>query len=270
MCPRLAHSLGTLGGGNHFIEIDVDSNGNKYLIIHTGSRNLGKQVAQLYQNKAIYNIKQLLPQRKKELAQQYKAEGREHEIADALAQLSVPKIPKELCYLEGADKGDYLHDMEICQSWASINRHLIARDICAHLGFVYYTLSNFETIHNYINFNDNITRKGAISAQKGEKVLIPLNMRDGCILGVGKGNEDWNCSAPHGAGRLYSRGTAKQILTMEEFKSSMEGIYTTSVNTSTLDESAMAYKPADEILDKIGDTVDIIDILKPIYNFKAH
>lgn len=268
--PRLAQSLGTLGGGNHFIEIDVDSNGNKYLIIHTGSRNLGKQVALLYQNKAIHNIKQLLPQRKKELAQQYKAEGREHEIADALAQLPTPKIPKELCYLEGADRDDYLHDMEICQAWASINRHLIARDICAHLGFVYYTLPNFETIHNYINFNDNITRKGAISAQKGEKVLIPLNMRDGCILGVGRGNEDWNCSAPHGAGRLYSRGTAKQILTMEEFESSMEGIYTTSVNSSTLDESAMAYKPANEILDKVGDTVDIIDILKPIYNFKAH
>lgn len=144
------------------------------------------------------------------------------------------------------------------------------QDMSADLGFVYYTLSNFETIHNYINFNDNITRKGAISAQKGERVLIPLNMRDGCILGVGKGNEDWNCSAPHGAGRLYSRGTAKQILTMEEFEASMEGIYTTSVTEGTLDESAMAYKPIDEILDKVGDTVDIIDILKPIYNFKAH
>lgn len=265
---RLKLSLGTLGGGNHFIEIDVDSKGNKYLSIHTGSRNLGKQVATYYQKKAIEQIKQILPIERQNLIARYKLEGRETEIEEALSKLPRTDIPKELCYLTGFYREQYLHDMKICQEFASVNRHIIAKEICKHLGI--YKYDSFETIHNYINFDDNITRKGAISANKDEKLLIPINMRDGCILGVAKGSKDWNCSAPHGAGRLLSRSKAKELISLEDFEESMQGIYTTSVNSSTIDESAMAYKSLDDIKDRISDTVDIIDILKPIYNFKAH
>ena len=271
---RLVNSVGSLGGGNHFIEIDVDeSTGENWLIIHSGSRNLGKQVAEIYQDIAINKCNSRKEETAK-LVSEYKAQGREKEIATAIAALKSqkPKIPNDLCYLEGEDRENYLHDMRICQRFAEINRFFIANAI---LFFLFNndidtigTMDCFTTMHNYIDDN-NIVRKGAISAQKGEKLLIPINMRDGCILGVGKGNEDWNCSAPHGAGRLMSRAKAKETLTMEEYQNTMNGIYTTSVCHETLDEAPQAYKPLEEITELIKPTVDIISILKPIYNFKA-
>lgn len=276
----LDKSLGTLGGGNHFIEIDADDDGNKYLIIHTGSRNLGKQVCEIYQNKAIkycsYNKE--MQEEKNKTIKELKEQGREREIQQALIEIhkkyeGKTKLPKDLCYLEGKDREDYLHDMAICQMFAAINRELIATIILDGLHlfdeFWFSKFNYFHTIHNYIDFEDNIIRKGAISARKGERVIIPMNMRDGCIIGIGKGNEDWNYSAPHGAGRTMSRNIAKQLISMDEYKDSMKGIYTTSVNEDTLDESPMAYKPMEEILEHIKDTVEVVKIIKPIYNFKA-
>lgn len=267
--------LGTLGGGNHFIEIDEDAHGNKFLVIHTGSRNLGKQVADYYQRLAVDNLTGAndITNLRNELIDSLKAQGREKEISKALDELASnfqPKgtgVPKELSYLEGQDRLDYLHDMQLCQKFAVINRAWIANVICRHMGWS--ALNQFETIHNYIESETNMVRKGAISAKSGERVLIPMNMRDGCIIGVGKGNEDWNCSAPHGAGRLMSRGEAKDAVSMKEFASSMEGIYTTSINESTLDEAPMVYKSAEEIQHLVVDTIDIERIIKPIYNFKA-
>lgn len=271
-------SLGTLGGGNHFIEVDEDSDGVKYLIIHTGSRNLGKQVAEIYQQIAIESM-QGLPKLKEEgerLIEEYKRAGRQKEIQKALAELKRKwkpdklNIPKELCYLTGDDRCDYLHDMKICQEFAVKNRQMIMATIFSKMGWQIGTGNEvFQTIHNYIDHDTNIVRKGAISARLGEKLLIPINMRDGCIIGVGKGNDDWNQSAPHGAGRIMSRSKAKATVSLEEFQQSMEGIYTTSVNVSTLDESPMVYKPMDEIVANIDDTVEILKIIKPIYNFKA-
>lgn len=269
---RLYRGLGTLGGGNHFIEIDVDENGTYYLIIHTGSRNLGKQVAEYYQDLAVKCNEDKIgfTAKKWELIAEYKANGRESEIQKALEELNSSsfknRIPKHLAYLDGDLASNYLHDMEICQYYAEANRLKIAGAILG-IDAVYY--DTFSTIHNYIDFNGNIIRKGAISAREGERVLIPLNMRDGCILGVGKGNPDWNYSAPHGAGRLMSRGEARKRVTLDEFKNTMDGIYTTCVNESTLDESPQAYKPAEEIIEAISETVEIKQILKPIYNFKA-
>lgn len=269
---RLQCSVGTLGGGNHFIEIDIDEKtGEKWLIIHSGSRNLGKQVAEIYQDIAIEKCN-LKKEEIKQLICEYKEQGREKEIEAAIKEFknNNPHIPKDLCYVQGKDKDDYLHDMKICQRFSEVNKFFIADRILNAL-FDEKRVNNmdcFHTMHNYIDDN-NIVRKGAISAQKGEKLLIPINMRDGCILGVGKGNEDWNCSAPHGAGRLMSRTTAKDTLTMGEFKNAMQGIYTSSVCYETLDEAPQAYKPLDEITELIKPTVDIISILKPIYNFKA-
>lgn len=270
----LEKSLGTLGGGNHFIEIDIDDKNNKYLVIHTGSRNLGKQVAEIYQEKAIdyCSYKKEITEEKQKLIKEYKEQGREKEIQQALIEISKKydcktKLPKDLCYLEGNLRKDYLHDMEICQEFAKHNRKYIASIILEKMNIV--EKGYFETIHNYISFEDNIIRKGAISAKKGERVLIPMNMRDGCIIGIGKGNDDWNQSAPHGAGRTMSRNMARDVLNMEEFKETMNGIYTTSVNEGTIDESPMAYKPMEEIIDYIKDTVEITKIIKPIYNFKA-
>ena len=268
-------SLGTLGGGNHFIEIDEDTKGNKYLIIHSGSRNLGKQVAEYYQKVAIENLSGIndISRAQNKLIESLKAQGREKEISGAIEKLHKtfePKakgIPKELSYLEGEDRLNYLHDMRICQEFAVANRAMMADIICRHMRWV--PKSSFETIHNYIEHDTNMVRKGAISAKYGERVLIPINMRDGCIIGIGKGNEDWNCSAPHGAGRLMSRAKAKENISLEEFEASMEGIYTTSVNQSTLDESPMAYKSMNEIIQNIADTVEIDRIIKPVYNFKA-
>lgn len=277
---RLERSIGTLGGGNHFIEIDTDSEGVKYLIIHSGSRNLGKQVAEYYQKLAIEIMsgKDELYAMQEKLIAEYKAQGRKAEIQKAIAELhrkfhpNPLGIPKELCYLTGKYREDYLHDMKICQHFAAINRYEIANAIVGNLfgaDIAYWSLPMFETIHNYIEFGSNMVRKGAISAKAGEKLLIPINMRDGCIIGVGKGNEDWNCSAPHGAGRIMSRSKAKELVSLEEFEDSMKGIFTTSVGQSTIDEAPMVYKPMDEIIQNIADTVDILKIVKPIYNFKA-
>ena len=274
----LEKSIGTLGGGNHFIEIDVDEDDNKYLVIHTGSRNLGKQVAEIYQEKAIKycSYEDEMKEEKQKIIKEYKVLGKEKDIQNKLIEISKKyegktKLPKDLCYLEGKLREEYLHDMKICQEFASFNRKNIAIEIMKHLNCALsFPGNNFETIHNYISFEDNIVRKGAISAKKGEKVLIPMNMRDGCIIGIGKGNDDWNCSAPHGAGRIMSRMQAKETFNLDEYKESMKNIYTTSVNESTIDEAPFVYKPMQEIIDNIGDTVDIVKIIKPIYNFKAN
>lgn len=275
---RIERSVGTLGGGNHFIEVNIDSNNNKYLVIHSGSRNLGKQIAEIYQKLAVdlCSGKEEFFIRKEELIKTYKEQGRRKEINKALKELGKeyknlePKYPKELCYLTGVYRDRYLHDMKIAQEFAKKNREMMANNILNNLlGKELDEFEFFHTIHNFIDFRDNIIRKGAISAYEGEKVLIPINMRDGSILAKGKGNPDWNYSAPHGAGRLKSRTDAKEAFTLEDFKKTMEGIYTTSVNEGTLDESPFAYKSMDDILGKIEDTVEVIDILKPIYNFKA-
>ena len=263
----LERSVGSLGGGNHFIEVDRASNGTLYLVIHTGSRGLGKQVAEHYQEMAERDV-----------------------VAQGLS------APRGLAWLEGTHREDYLHDMYFCQHYARVSRELIARRIMEHL--VHERLGNnlgaasvsvergtatyqagkgdhvsadcFETVHNYISPADQVLRKGAISAHEGERVLIPINMRDGAIIGRGKGNPAYNCSGPHGAGRLLSRSAAKQSVSLDEYRASMAGIYSTSVRASTLDESPMAYKPIDEILENIADTVEVDRIIKPIYNFKAH
>lgn len=273
---KFKKAIGTLGGGNHFIELDIDENNNKYLVIHTGSRNMGKQVADYYQNLAIElcSGKEDFFNKKEEIIKTYKEQGRKQEIQQALKELEKqynekqPKLPKELCYLEGKYREMYLHDMDICQNYATINRTEIAKEILKKYG-IYNSQKFFETIHNYISFEDNMVRKGAIRANKGERVIIPINMRDGSIIAVGKGNKDWNNSAPHGAGRIMSRMKAKETLKLDEFKKSMEGIYTTSVVEETIDEAPMVYKSMEEIIENIKDTVEIEKIIKPIYNFKA-
>lgn len=273
---RLECSIGSLGGGNHFIEVDVDESGNRYLVIHTGSRNLGKQVAEFYQNLAYEQMhgKDKLAMEQAALVAKYKASGRREEIQSAIQQLIQRHqamrcdIPKDLCYLTGEGRDAYLHDMRICQKFAVENRKWIARMILKRLGLDADSCS-FETVHNYIDHDSNIVRKGAIDASAGKRLLIPINMRDGCIIGVGRGNTDWNCSAPHGAGRLMRRSKAKEVLSMQEYAAAMRGIYTTSVSSDTIDEAPMAYKPMQEIVDGIQDTVTVERIIKPIYNFKA-
>lgn len=271
--PRIFGSIGSLGGGNHFIEIDIDKNNDKYLIIHSGSRNLGTQVASIYQKMAIDDCKNCANDEKERAIEELKAQGRVSEIPDELKRISEvysyrTKIPNQLCYLDGTHLLSYIHDMKICQEFALRNRTKIAEKILKHLGLSPERQEVFETVHNYIA-DDNIIRKGAISAKQGEKVLIPMNMRDGCLIAIGKGNEDWNNSAPHGAGRLYCRSTAKEMFTVEEFQKEMEGIYSTTIQKSTLDESPMAYKSADVIERLVIPTVDIVEIIKPVYNFKA-
>lgn len=276
--------IGTLGGGNHFIELDKDEENNIYLVIHTGSRNMGKQVAEYYQDLAIKlcsGYDEFLAN-KANIINEYKRQERKQEIQPALKELEKeykvkkPKLPNELCYLENEHRNNYLHDMKICQEYAVLNRETIAKIIVEKIinpmlneKLDFNNIDKFESIHNYINFEDNIIRKGAISAYEGEKVIIPINMRDGSLICVGKGNNDWNNSAPHGAGRIMSRGKAKENLNMEDYINSMDGIYTTSVNQSTIDEAPMVYKPIEEIIENIKDTVDVINIIKPIYNFKA-
>lgn len=270
----LERSLGTLGGGNHFIEIDEAQDGTKYLVIHSGSRNLGKQVAEIYQQLAIdlNKGKETYFQERDEIIRTYKAAGRRKEIQAALEKISWQKreatMPEDLCYLYGTYFEDYLYDVEICQKFAKRNREKMAEILLNRTGM--NGTDAFHTIHNYIDTNEMILRKGAIAAHDGEKVLIPINMRDGSVLAVGKGNVEWNYSAPHGAGRLMSRTKAKESLSMEEYKKVMEGIYTTSVNEETLDEAPMAYKSLEDIIDVIKESVDVIDIMKPIYNFKAN
>jgi len=303
---RLYKSLGTLGGGNHFIEVGKAQNGDMWLFIHTGSRNLGKQVAEYYQFVAAENCnggKAEYNEKVKALVNEYKAAGRQKEIEKALENLKkeyryVEKIPKDLCYLESTALDDYLHDVFICQEFANINRESIARIIIKALfddmfstigggGVVTFMgdrvaykssaihaahiveMDYFTTIHNYIDRDRLILRKGAVAAENGQRLIIPMNMRDGVLICVGKGNSEWNYSAPHGAGRLMSRSEAKKVISLEDFKESMKGIFTTTVDETTIDESAFAYKPADEIKAYIGETVTIVEEIKPVYNFKA-
>lgn len=261
-------SIGSLGGGNHFIELDEDSDGNKYLVIHSGSRNLGVRVCKHYQDIAI-NYCRRNSCNEQEIVKQLKAEGREKEIQATLkaAKAQSPKVDKELAYLEGEDLKDYLHDMSICQRYASLNRRVMAFAICDTLQLAIH--EQFETIHNYIDLTHKILRKGAVSALNGEKLIIPMNMRDGSLICTGKGNIDWLYSAPHGAGRIMSRKKAKETLNVADFEQSMQGIYTTSVCAETLDEAPMVYKSMQEIIDCIKPAVDIVEIIKPVYNFKA-
>ena len=266
-------SLGSLGGGNHFIELDKGQDGTIYLVIHTGSRNLGKQIAELYQEEAQYDCS-LNDERNEKIKQAIsllKSEGQQRRIKSAIKKIEESyqdkrSVPLELSYLTNQHRLDYLHDMRIAQDWAKVNRRLIAQLILEKMGW--HSVDQFESVHNYIDEN-NVVRKGAISALKGEKVIIPLNMKDGTILGVGKGNKDWNYSAPHGAGRLLSRSQARKLLSVNEFTSSMKGIYTTTATIDTLDEAPKAYKNSKEILEMIKPTVDVTSVIKPIYNFKA-
>ena len=271
-------SVGTLGGGNHFCEVNTDKNGNLWLVIHTGSRHLGLEVCDYYQCEAYKRLKDKYnnggrAKQQQELIEKLKSEGRHKEIKKEIEKFNKnfkeqnPSVPFELAYCEDDLFDDYIHDMKIVQEHASCNRAEIARVIMKEMKL--HEVDRFETIHNYIDTENMILRKGSVSAQAGERLLIPINMRDGSLICVGKGNPDWNYSAPHGAGRLMSRSEAKANISMTEFKNSMNGIYTTSVNKSTIDESPMAYKPMEEIIENIKDTVEIIDIIKPIYNFKA-
>lgn len=273
---RWNRAIGSLGGGNHFIEVNSDEEDNKYLVIHSGSRNLGHVVATHYQKQAIeyhsgYDHEYL--KSRQELIDTYKSEGRRKEIKHALVELKAKfhkdkKLPDMMCYLEGELREEYLHDMSICQQFAKLNRQTMADRILTHM-FGHCKFESFQTTHNYIDFEDNIVRKGAIKASEGIEVLIPINMRDGSILAVGKGNDDWNCSAPHGAGRLMSRTKAFEMIDFKEFEMEMKGIYSTSVTPKTIDESPMAYKSIEDIIKNIGETVEIKAILKPIYNFKS-
>lgn len=271
-------AIGSLGGGNHFIEINKSDLRKQYLVIHSGSRNLGKQVAEYYQNIAIDSCKNdgigRVEQRQL-IIDGLRSIKKEYEISMALQEFdkqfkeASPQYPRELCYVSGHYMDDYLHDMKIAQEYASINRITMAQTILGFLGSDITEVDNFETIHNYINFEDNIMRKGAVSAKLGEKLIIPINMKDGSLLCIGKGNDYWNQSAPHGAGRLMSRHEAKRTISMDDYKSSMTDVYTSCVTEETLDESPMAYKPMEEIIANIQDTVEIVDIIKPMYNFKA-
>lgn len=264
---RAKLSIGTLGGGNHFIEIDKNSKGNLFLVIHSGSRNIGAQVAKYHQKIALKKMSDVANNRN-ELISKLKQEGRESEIQNELSNLPKTIINKDLAYLQGTDFDNYMNDMKIMQQYASINRRTIANIIIDKMGFI--EIGTFETIHNYIDFGDMILRKGAVSAKKDEILIIPINMRDGAIMAVGKGNSDWNYSAPHGAGRLMSRSKAFKTLQLSDFTHQMDGIYSTSVSSKTLDEAPDVYKPISSILNNIGDTVDVLDIIKPIYNFKSH
>lgn len=272
---RLKRSLGTLGGGNHFIEIDVASDGMQRLVIHSGSRNLGLQVANYYQGLAVdlHSGKEGFFERKRELIDAYKSAGRRDEIQAALKELAAqykdaePDVPADLCWLYGSYMDDYLHDVDVCQRFAARNRVRMLVEILARTGLD--ASSEFHTVHNYIDVGEMILRKGAIAAHAGETVLIPLNMRDGSIIAKGRGNEAWNNSAPHGAGRVMSRREARETLNLREYRTAMEGVYSTSVNERTIDEAPDAYKPIEDIIGPIADAVDIIDVMRPIYNFKA-
>lgn len=267
MLDKAERSLGTLGGGNHFIEIDQDEEGNLYLVVHSGSRYLGLEVAEYYQEEG---FRELNSPSKEELERLEQEAGRKKELKKNIRALKRERktdIPKPLAYVSGELFSKYIHDMRIVQEYALLNRQAMINEIVK--GMKLHVVDQFTTVHNYIDTDDMIVRKGAVSAKKGERLLIPINMRDGSLLCVGKGNEDWNQSAPHGAGRLMSRSDAKQSFTVSEFKKQMSGIYTTSVNSGTLDECPMAYKGMKDIVDNIGDTADIQTVIKPIYNFKA-
>lgn len=267
---RAIHSIGTLGGGNHFIEADKDEEGNIYIVIHSGSRYLGNEVAKLYQELGFQRLNGNDKRALDNLLLEYKQAGREKEIQSAIKKLKaqvLTNIPYPLAYVSEDLFEDYMHDMQIVQRFATLNRKAMADEIIR--GMKLNVEEQFTTIHNYIDIENRILRKGAVSAKSGEKLLIPINMRDGSLICLGKGNEDWNYSAPHGAGRLMSRTQAKSTFTVSEFKKQMKNIYTTSVNKDTLDECPMAYKDMSEIVENITPTADILKIIKPIYNFKA-
>ncbi len=267
---RAEKSIGTLGGGNHFIEADKGEDGSIYIVIHSGSRHLGVEVAKYYQNEAYRRLNKSSDKEMNELIARLKAEGKQKQIQSELKKVENTKttdVPKHLAYCEGELFEQYIHDMKIVQEFAMLNRQAMMDEIIK--GMHVHVAEQFTTVHNYIDTDTMILRKGAVSAQAGEKLLIPINMRDGSLICTGKGNPDWNCSAPHGAGRLMSRSQAKQSFTVSEFKKQMDGIYTTSVNAQTLDECPMAYKSMEDIVDNIGDTVEINEVIKPIYNFKA-
>ncbi len=275
---KIERAIGSLGGGNHFIEVDKDVDGNYYLVIHTGSRMLGKSVCDIYQKVAvgIHTGKEKLWEEEERIKRELKALGKRDEIQEAIKELhrnfrqTAPSLPLDLCFLKGRYSQEYLHDMKICQEFADENRKMIATLIVENYGLK--PLGMFSTVHNYIDLNSNIIRKGAVSAQKDEKLIIPINMRDGALICVGKGNDDWNQSAPHGAGRRYSRSEAFKRFTEEEFKRAMDeaGIFTTCANHSTLDESPFAYKGIEDIVRNIGPTADIVKTIRPVYNFKAN
>ena len=267
---RAKRSIGTLGGGNHFIEVDRAEDGRLFLVVHSGSRHLGTEVAEYYQNEGRRALWGGANYQVQEVIAQLKAEGRFQEIQktiNAFRKEHELSIPKDLAYVEGKLFEDYIHDMKLTQRFAMLNRKAMVDVIVSGMGFT--AVEAFTTIHNYIDTDAMILRKGSVSAKAGEKLLIPINMRDGSLICIGKGNEDWNCSAPHGAGRLMSRKAAFNALSMEEFRKEMKGIYTTCVVPDTLDESPMAYKSMDEIVAQIGPTAEIIDRVKPVYNFKA-
>lgn len=272
---RLERSLGTLGGGNHFIELDEDEEGGKYLVIHSGSRNLGKQVAEYYQKLAAdLNMgKEEYFKKREEIIRTYKEEGKRDQIQKTLKvlekewQSKTPSLPYDLCYLYGSYMEDYLFDLGICQRFALRNREKMAELIMEQLKLC--GKDAFHTIHNYVDLEEMILRKGAVSAKKGERLLIPINMADGSLICIGKGNEEWNCSAPHGAGRLLSRSAAFERLTMAEYEEQMKGVYSSCITPATLDESPMAYKSMDEILENITPTAEVLARIKPLYNFKA-
>jgi len=267
---RAVHSIGTLGGGNHFIEVDKDKDGALYLVVHSGSRHLGHEVADYYQTQGLSALCGNARFQLDEVIAQLKAQGRSQEIQSTVKALkgqSALPVPKELTYVEGGLFDDYIYDMKIVQRFAMLNRKAMVDTILVELGL--NAGERFTTIHNYIDTDSMILRKGAVSALEGEKLLIPINMRDGSLICVGKGNQDWNCSAPHGAGRLMSRGKAFHEFSMEEYQAEMSGVFSTCVVPDTLDESPMAYKSMEEIISQIGPTADIVARIKPVYNFKA-
>ena len=267
---RAQRSVGTLGGGNHFIEVDRDENNKLWLVIHSGSRYLGLQVANAYQEQAWQALNGVSIRDLREMIDRMKANGERKKIQKTIEKMRkrvVSEIPKDLAYLQGEDFEDYLHDMEIVQLYAVKNREAMADVIIREM---HLTVADaFTTIHNYIDIPNRILRKGAVSAKLGETLLIPVNMRDGSLICRGKGNDDWNQSAPHGAGRLFSRKAAKEAFTVDEFTTSMQGIYTTSVCADTLDECPMVYNRMEDIVDNIGPTVDVLQVIRPEYNFKA-
>ena len=267
-------SLGTLGGGNHFIEADRDDDGNLYVVVHSGSRHLGLEVANYYQEEAFRQRKgvdrKALAEKTEQLIARYKAESREKELQSALKALKSgieTAVPKALAYCSGYLFDDYIHDMKIVQEFAALSRQAMTDEIVK--GMRLHVEEQFTTIHNYIDTDAMILRKGSVSAKAGEQIIVPINMRDGSLICTGKGNEDWNCSAPHGAGRLMSRSKAKETFTVSQFKKEMMGVYSTSVSQGTLDEAPMAYKNMQSILDNIGPTADVAKIIRPVYNFKA-
>lgn len=264
---RAELSIGSLGSGNHFLELNEDNERNIYLVVHSGSRYLGKQVAEFYQEVAYKNLIDNTSE-KELIINKLKKEGREQEISTELKKINPIKIDKNLAYLFGKDFDDYIHDMEIVEKFADLNRKAIINDIVEKMEFT--IIDSFTTVHNYIDTKNMILRKGSVSAQKGERILIPINMADGSLICIGKGNEDWNFSAPHGAGRIMSRSKAKSLVSLDDYKEIMKNVWTTSVCESTIDESPFAYKPMNEIIKNIKDTAEIIKIIKPIYNFKAN